>query len=131
MVFTEDNFSTTYCFTKYAVSKLCQIIIDRKSLCNSSRVRKRDVAYYTYYVSNLYYYLSNLLVCPFIHKFNISVLGNFYATWFLKPLPYHANHFGIKSENPARNVYCQGTYFLIKKCIGFIVLKFIICLSVS
>ena len=53
MVFTEDNFSTTYCFTKYAVSKLCQIIIDRKSLCNSSRVRKRDVAYYTYYVSNL------------------------------------------------------------------------------
>ena len=55
MVFTEDSFSTTYCFTKYAVSKLCQIIIDGKSLCNSSRVRKRDVAvaYYTYYVSNL------------------------------------------------------------------------------
>ena len=53
MVFTEDSFSTTYCFTKYTVSKLCLNIIDRKCLCNSSRVRKRDVAYYTYYVSNL------------------------------------------------------------------------------
>ena len=28
-------------------------MIESVSVCNSSRVRKRDVAYYTYYVSNL------------------------------------------------------------------------------